>query len=148
MKQFFTILILILAVRSNAQVQGSAQLPEGKVNEFSEWVAATYTLADNSTVEFEYRIKLSKKTGMACHYQLEFKNKSDRKLSFGVVFTYYDQLVKREMSEGAKAKAKAGAVASVKMIVQGCKKQKDSEKKDDYSVCTACGLSYEIIVSE
>lgn len=148
MKPFFTIMILLLAATSNAQVKGSAQLPEGKVNEFSEWVAATYTLGDNTTVEFEYRIKLNKKTGMACHYQLEFRNKSDRKLNFGVVFTYYDQLVKREMSEGAKAKVKGGAAGSVKMIVQGCKKQKDSEKKDDYSVCTACGLSYEIVVTE
>ncbi|MDX5319586.1 MAG: hypothetical protein LPK45_00860 [Bacteroidota bacterium] len=131
-----------------AQINGEALPPEGKVNEFSEWVAATATLGDKSEVQFEYRIKLVKKTGMACHYEIEVKNNSDRKLNFGIAFTYYDQLVKRDMKEAVKGKIKPGATGKLKMIAQGCKKKKDAEKSDDYSVCTACGMTYQIVVTE
>ncbi|MBI1221232.1 MAG: hypothetical protein GC180_01405 [Bacteroidetes bacterium] len=140
-------LVLLLAVGVlQAQVNGDALPPANTINEYSEWVSASYTLEDNTTVQFEYRIRMLKKTGFACHYELEFKNNSDRKLTFSVGVQYYDQLAKRDITDAAKVKVKGGSTGSTKLLTQGCKKSKQAESKDDYSVCTACGMTYVILV--
>ncbi|MHB1279493.1 MAG: hypothetical protein ACYC1Q_13985 [Bacteroidia bacterium] len=142
----FFAFFLFCGLTSRAQVQGTAVLPVDKTGEFSEWVSASYKTSDGTEIQFEYRLKLAKKTGMACHYEMEVKNNSDKKITAVVIFTYYDQLIKGNVRDEVKIKAKAGATGGAKMIPQGCKKAKDAEKKDDYSVCTACGMSYEIVI--
>jgi hypothetical protein len=151
MKSLKTILCVILLAAGYAghgQVVADIKpAAEGKMGEFTEWQKAEASFDDGTKATFEYRIGLATRKGIACHYDLEVKNTSEITLNIKMKSSYYDKLVKGQFGDEAKEKLKPGKSVVARLIAQGCKKDKGSDK-DDYGVCVACDFSASIDVSK
>lgn len=145
MKKALLILLLLAGFGLNAQTVG-VSLPEvGKEGEFGEWQKVTDKLPDGTDVTYEYRLRLAKKNAFACNYDVEIKNTSAVKFGAVVVFSYNDRLVKSTFGGEEKTKVKPGDSATVRLLVQGCKRGKDEPKDmSDYATCRSCGIEYSI----
>jgi hypothetical protein len=148
MKRIVGILTLaVAALTSSAQVVSDIRPPaDGKMGEFTEWTKANVSWDDGSTAVIEYRVAMAKRQGVGCHYDLEIKNTSDKKLVVRGKSHYYDQLVKSNYGDEAKETLKPGKSVSMRFIAQGCKKEKGTDK-DDYGMCSACDFGINIHVA-
>ena len=85
-------------------------------------------------VELAMRVQLKKKMMLACHYNVEYTNKSDKKVSFKVYNDYTDATGKTIYH---KVSLKPGETKVVKIIYSSlsCKVKEESE-------CPKCGWTF------
>lgn len=146
-KTLLVLLVLLTTSILTVNAQESFKTPGKKeFKEWSEWKKMTYNVSDAVSVELEYRLAMSGRKGIACHYDMEIKNLSDKKIEGQIIWRYYDNLVKSNIKEVKDYKLKPNGTAAVHLIVQGCKK-KDKEL-EDYDVCLACPCSFDLNVNK
>jgi hypothetical protein len=162
MKNLVVGVIALLACSfSQAQVAENVKASPGKkMGEFSDWTPVEFSLEtnkpimpgekvdDKSKATIEYRIALADRKGIGCHYDVEIKNTSNITLSVAAEILYFDKLVKRNMSDArGEDKLKAGKSVVLRLIAQGCKKDKGSDL-DDYASCLACEFNATIVAGK
>ena len=130
----------------SAQVVTELRPAKGaNMGDYTEWASEEVSFDDGTKANFEYRLALVKRQGIACHFEVEIKNNSDIKLDFKIKSDYYDKLVKGEFSEETKESLKGGKSGVFKTLIQGCKKEKGVDLSD-YDTCMACEYGISIYV--
>jgi hypothetical protein len=149
MKHLITLLALFTIVFfAEAQVATNIRpAADGKMGEYGDWKNVDISFDDGSSATIEYRIKLSNRKGIGCHYDLEVKNTSSVKLTVRAKSSYYDKLVKSNFGDEAKENIKPGKSLEIRFVAQGCKKDKGSDL-DDFGACMACEFGIDIHVSK
>lgn len=63
----------------NAQVVTGLRVPENsQMGQYTEWQTAEISFDDGTTSSIDYRMAMVTRKGVACHYDVEVKNNSDR----------------------------------------------------------------------
>jgi hypothetical protein len=157
---FVGLILLMTCFIAQAQVAENIKASSSKkMGEFSDWTSVVFSLEtnkpiapgeaidDKSKATLEYRIALVARKGIGCHYDIEIKNTSSTTLDVAAEILYFDKLVKRNMSDAKGEKLKAGKSVVLRLIAQGCKKDKGSDL-DDYASCLACEFSATIVAGK
>lgn len=148
MKKLSFILTFLMCAAFAAQAQVAKDIrpsADAKMGEFSGWTNVDVTWEDGSAATVAYRIRLSNRKGIACHYEFEVMNSSKMKLTIIAKSSYYDKLVKNQFGDDLAETVKPDKSVVFKIIAQGCKKEKGADL-DDFGHCMACDFGVNLHV--
>jgi hypothetical protein len=140
-----SVLAIMASLSSFAQCmeQGTIPVPAAKEKEFSEWKKVEGTV-NGEKITYEYRIAFNKRKALACYYEIQLKNTSEKALKIKIKTHYRDKLVKNNFGDEFKETVKPGKDQGFLVVTQGCKADKDKKDQPDIERCLGCDFSYEI----